>query len=102
MTVDSSATAETERAGMGGTERAFPDASDAKGVSGPGGSSTRSSTAELGAISLALVLGGLGFGARVFWIAAMVLMAVALGLLLEQRKASRGGRGVVPEIVAAR
>jgi hypothetical protein len=46
------------------------------------------------------VLGALGFASGVFWIAAMVAMAVAFGLILADRRASRPARGVIPEMVA--
>jgi hypothetical protein len=52
---------------------------------------------------LAFLLGGVGFAVRIFWIPALVVMAVVFGLILADRRASKGGKGakgVVPEIVA--
>lgn len=63
-------------------------------------SSGRSSTAELGGMILAFLLGGVGFAVRIFWIPALVVMAVVFGLILADRRAARGSKGVVPEIVA--
>jgi hypothetical protein len=66
-------------------------------------SSGRSSTAELGGMLLAFLLGGVGFAVRIFWIPALVVMALVFGLILADRRASKGGKGakgVVPEIVA--
>jgi hypothetical protein len=63
-------------------------------------STNRNSLSELAAVGLALVLGALGFASGVFWIAAMVAMAIAFGLILADRRASRTARGVIPEMVA--
>jgi hypothetical protein len=49
---------------------------------------------------LAFLLGGVGFAVRIFWVPALVVMAVVFGLILADRRAARGGKGVVPEIVA--
>jgi hypothetical protein len=57
-----------------------------------------SSTAELGVMMLAFIFGALGFALRIFWIPAMVAMAVVFGLLLADRRATRK-KGVVAEIV---
>jgi hypothetical protein len=64
--------------------------------------SGRSSTAELGGMILAFIFGGLGFAVRILWVPALLAMAVVFGLILADRRASRGSnsKGVVPEIVA--
>jgi hypothetical protein len=62
--------------------------------------STQGSTAELGALLLGLLFGGLGFVVHFFWIPAMVVMAVVFGLLLASRRASRTTRSLVPELIA--
>ena len=50
---------------------------------------------------LAFVFGALGFAARIFWIPALVVMAVVFGLLLADRRTSKSSKGVVPEIIAS-
>ena len=62
--------------------------------------SHRSSTAELGGLILAFAFGALGFAVRIFWIPALVVMAVVFGLLLADRRTSKSSKGVVPEIIA--
>jgi hypothetical protein len=51
-------------------------------------------------LSLALVLGFLGFWVRVAWIASIIAMAALWGVLISRRPKDRP-RGVVPEIVTA-
>jgi hypothetical protein len=63
--------------------------------------SHRSSTAELGGLILAFAFGAVGFAARIFWIPALVVMAVVFGLLLADRRTSKSSKGVVPEIIAS-
>jgi hypothetical protein len=52
---------------------------------------------QLAIIGLALVCGLLGLVVHVFWLAAIVLMSVLFGLIAAN---VRGGRGVIPELVA--
>jgi hypothetical protein len=52
---------------------------------------------QLAIIALALVCGLLGLAVHVFWLAAIVLMSVLFGLIAAN---VRGGRGVIPELVA--
>jgi hypothetical protein len=73
-----------------------PDESKARSSGAPKAGSSNS-TAELGAMILAFAFGGVGFALRIFWIPAMVAMAVVFGLLLADRRASRN-KGVVAEI----
>ena len=63
--------------------------------------SHRSSTAELGGLILAFAFGAVGFAVRIFWIPALVVMAVVFGLLLADRRTSKSSKGVVPEIIAS-
>jgi hypothetical protein len=79
-----------------------PSADDQETPSGQSGRarSAQGSTAELGALLLALLFGGLGFVVHFFWIPAMVIMAVVFGLLLAGRRASRVKTGLVPELIA--
>jgi predicted lipid-binding transport protein (Tim44 family) len=60
-------------------------------------------TGAVGGLALALVLGALGFVASIFWVGAMIIMALLLGVLVtERRSATRARRGgVVAEVVAA-
>jgi hypothetical protein len=60
-------------------------------------------TGAVGGLALALVLGALGFLASIFWVGAMIIMAVLLGVLVaERRSVTRARRGgVVAEVVAA-
>jgi hypothetical protein len=101
----------TGTASMGQAKSESPSAnprSPEPGSSAPRGStdkaspssSGRSSTAELGGMLLAFLLGGVGFAVRIFWIPALVVMAVVFGLILADRRAAKGSKGVVPEIVA--
>ena len=56
----------------------------------------------LGELALAMVLGALGFVVHLFWIGALVVMAVMLGSMVAQRQGNpRRGGGVVSEVVAA-
>jgi hypothetical protein len=55
----------------------------------------------LGGLVLAMVLGGLGFVVSVFWVGAIVVMAILLGLTVAERRSGRKETGVVTEVVAA-
>jgi hypothetical protein len=77
-----------------------PDAPNGQSGKAVPSNSDRSSTAELGGMILAFIFGGLGFAARIFWIPALVVMAVVFGLILADRRTSRSSKGIVTDIVA--
>jgi hypothetical protein len=57
-------------------------------------------TGAIVALSLAIALGALGFVIRFFWIGAIILMAIAWGLMLTEAKSHRSNRGIMSEVVA--
>jgi hypothetical protein len=103
LIADSAATSNTDKVpSVNGTAARPPTANaDKQTEQSNHPSSERSSTAELGGMLLAFVFGGLGFAARIFWIPALVIMAVVFGLILADRRASKSksAKGIVPEIV---
>lgn len=54
---------------------------------------------EIGALGLAMILGAIGFLFSIFWIVALVVMAVLWGTLVADRRRNHGG--VVSDVVAA-
>jgi hypothetical protein len=79
-----------------------PPEDDVYAVADGGESKTgRRDTTQLGTIGLALVLGGLGFVNSIFWIAAMIVMAITFGIILAERRGATAKSGVIPEIIAA-
>lgn len=56
----------------------------------------------LGGLVLAIVLGALGFVASFFWLAAIVVLSVLVGLAVAERRRRTGEeRGAVTEVVTA-
>jgi predicted lipid-binding transport protein (Tim44 family) len=64
------------------------------------GASPQLEVGMLGGLVLAMVLGGLGFIVSVFWVGAIVVMAILVGLTVAERRGA-AKRGVVTEVVAA-
>jgi hypothetical protein len=54
----------------------------------------------LGAVALAMLLGGIGFAFHPFWIGAIVVMAILLGTMLSERRGA-ARHSVALDVVAA-
>jgi hypothetical protein len=54
----------------------------------------------LGAVALAMLLGGVGFLFHPFWIGAIIVMAILLGTMLTERRGA-ARHGVALDVVAA-
>jgi hypothetical protein len=54
---------------------------------------------DLGAVTVAMLLGAVGFAFHLVWVGAIVVMAVLLGSMLSERRGAR--QGLALDVVAA-
>jgi hypothetical protein len=54
---------------------------------------------NLGAVAVAMLLGAIGFAFHLFWVGAIIVLAVLLGSMLNERRGTR--QGLVLDVVAA-
>ena len=54
---------------------------------------------DLGAVAVAMLLGAIGFAFHFFWVGAIIVLAVLLGSMLNERRGAR--QGLALDVVAA-